>query len=393
MYNNPDWDMASRRLTAFWHKEIIDRPCLQVYARTCADISGLPDHGKTEKEISEPYDLAELSEYSESSELSESAEASGPSEPHASRESMSAWKYWTDPQVFLRTNRNGYANTAFLGEALPVLYPNAEHVAMAMGSALQYSPDTIWIHRTPGKLEDLDFSGVTPASAAIEQMAGYFRHLAASAQGECFVGFPHMGNPGDTLARMRGYDTFCMDLLDNPEYCFLLEDQILRIWKMSYDMLFRIINEKMPGSCGWLPAWHPGKCALVEFDFCALISPDHFHQYLPYLIDRATYAEHAIFHLDGPGALKHLDTLLSIKEIGFIQWEPGAGEKNIFAWIPLMQKIQAAGKGLYVSGGPFSIGQARALLKELKPEGLMMPVVAESASEAASFLESTIISH
>jgi hypothetical protein len=353
VYNNPDWDMASKRLAAFWHKEIIDRPCLQVYAKT-----GKQDAG-----------------------------------PQASGESISARNYWTDPQAFMQANRSGYADTVFMGEALPVLYPNAEHVAMAMGSALQYSRDTIWIHRTPGKLADLDFSGVTPANAAIGQMSGYFKYLASSARGECFVGFPHMGNAGDTLARMRGYDTFCMDLLDDPEYCFHLEEQVLNIWKMSYDMLFRIINEKMQGSCGWLPAWHPGRCALVEFDFCALISPAYFTLYLPYLIDRASYAEHAIFHLDGPGAVKHLDALLSIKEIGFIQWEPGAGERNIFAWIPLMQKIQAAGKGLYVSGGPFTIGQARALLKELKPEGLMMPVIAESTTEAESFLESAVISH
>lgn len=353
MFNNPDWDMAEKRLTAFWHKAVIDRPCLQVYA----------DKGMEPPEQS-PED-----------------------------EGLTAEKYWTDPQIFYQTSRRSFARTACLGEALPVLYPNAEHVAIAMGSKVQYAFDTIWIHKTPGELANLDFSHVTPDHAAIRQMAGYFERLAALAQGECFVGFPHMGNAGDTLARMRGYENMCVDLLDDPQRCFHLEDQVLRIWKMAFELLYRIINTKMAGSCGWLPAWHPGKCALIEFDFCALISPEHFKRYVPFLTERASFAEHAIFHLDAPGALKHLDALLAIDEIGFIQWEPGAGEGNILEWLPLMKKIQAAGKGLYVSGGPHGIGQAKALLNELSPEGLMLPVHAGSVDEAMLFLESTVISH
>lgn len=340
MFSNPDWGMAARRLAAFWQKEIIDRPCLQVYTHKAAGSGG------------QDADDADL-----------------PAE-----------RYWTDPLAFLRAHRRGSSCTAYLGEALPVLYPNAEHVALAMGSELQYDANTIWIHKSPGGLADLDFSHVTPAHAAIRDMAGYFERLAAAARRECFIGFPHMGNAGDTLARMRGYGDFCIDLIDDPTRCFELEYQVLRIWKMTYDLLHNIINTRMPGSAGWLPAWHPGRCALIEFDFCALISPALFKQYVPLLTERACFAGHAIFHLDGPGALKHLDALLAMDEIGFIQWEPGAGCDNILDWIPLMQKIQAAGKGLYVSGGAHSVGTAKALLKELRSEGLMIPVRPESAA-------------
>lgn len=352
MYSNPDWDMASKRLAAFWQKEIIDRPCLQIFV-----------HKEPEATEQTP-----------------------------GTKDLTAEQLWTDPSAFLQDNRQRYMHTEYLGEAFPVLYPNAEHVAIAMGSEVQYDFGTIWIHKTPGDLADLDFSSVTPQHGSIRQMADYFERLATLANGECFVGFPHMGNSGDTLARMRGYGTLCIDLYDNPERCFQLEEQILRIWKMSFDMLYRIINQKMTGSCGWLPAWHPGRCALIEFDFCALISPGYYKKYIPFLAQRAAYADHAIYHLDGPDALKHLDTILGMDEIGFIQWEPGAGSGDILAWIPLMQKIQAAGKGLYVSGGPHSIEKARILLKELRPEGLMLPVSADSVNEAERFLYSAVIS-
>jgi hypothetical protein len=353
MYQNQDWDMATKRLTAFWHKAIIDRPCLQVYVDN--------------KEFEPEHSIADVAK--------------------------SAEHYWTDPEIFFLTNWKRNKKTIYYGEALPVLYPNAEHVAIAMGSKVQFSMETIWINKSPGELADLDFSLVTLDNSIIQQMARYFENLVDAAKSECFIGFPHMGNAGDTLARMRGYGNMCIDLYDNLDYCINLEEQILRIWKMTFDLLYHIINQKMNGSCGWLPAWHPGRCALVEFDFCSLISPEHFKRYVPFLVERAAFADHAIFHLDGPGAIKHLDTLLAIDEIGFIQWEPGAGDSNILNWLPLMQKIQAAGKGLYVSGGVHSIEQAVVLLNELSPEGLMIPVSANSIDEARQFLDSAIISH
>jgi hypothetical protein len=45
--------------------------------------------------------------------------------------------------MFLKINRGSYKNTGHYGEAIPVLYPNAEHVAAAMGSALEYASKTI----------------------------------------------------------------------------------------------------------------------------------------------------------------------------------------------------------------------------------------------------------
>jgi hypothetical protein len=343
MYGNPDWETAVKRLTAFWHKEIIDRPCLQIF---------------TYGDYASPTDTKDVLPKN----------------------------YWTDPLAFLQKNRRYYKNTGYYGEALPVLYPNAEHVAYAMGSELEYAPETIWIKKSTREISELDFSHVTINHETIRQMAYYFECLCEFARGECFIGFPHMGNAGDTLARMRGYENLCLDLYDNPKKCFALEDQILRIWKMCYDLLHKIINRAMPGSCGWLPVWHPGRCALIEFDFCALISQKHFKRYIPYLIERADYAENAIYHLDGPNALRHLDAILAIEQIGFIQWEPGAGSKDILEWIPVMQKIQAAKKGLYVSGGPHGIGKTKILLHELKPEGLMIPVYAENAGQAEQLL-------
>ena len=181
MYGNPDWETAAKRLTAFWHKEIIDRPCLQVF---------------TYEDNASPIGTEEVNPK----------------------------KYWTDPMEFWQKNRRYYKNIRNYGEAVFVLYPNAEHVAAAMGSIPEYAPETIWIKKTPGDITDLDFSHVTPEHEIIREMADYFDKLCQYADKECFIGFPHMGNTGDTLACMRGYENLCLDLYDNPDKCFALEE-------------------------------------------------------------------------------------------------------------------------------------------------------------------------
>jgi len=356
MYNNNDWDMASKRLEAFWQMEVIDRPCLQV-TTVALEQDNKPVITKAEPDV------------------------------------IDAETSWIDPSAYLRGINQFFARTVCMGEALPVLYPNAEHVSRAMGSELQYDFGTIWIKTTPGSIFDLDFSHVTPEHPVIKEMVEYFDYISKSADGRFFIGFPHMGNPGDCLARMRGYDNLCIDLIDEPERCFELEKQILYIWHMCYDILYETINRYMKGSCGWLPAWHPERCALIEFDFCALISPELFRHYIPFLIERAAHTKHAIYHLDGPDALRHLDIILGIQEIGFIQWEPGAGGGDILDWLDLMKRIQSAGKGLYIGGGSHPVWKAEVLLKELQPEGLMIPVYAENIAEAERFLHNACINY
>ena len=48
--------------------------------------------------------------------------------------------------------------------------------------------------------------------------------------------------------------------------------------------------------------------------------------------------------LDGPDAIRHLDSLLSLPKLSGIQWIPGAGSPSVSEWIPLLKRIQKAGK-------------------------------------------------
>ena len=61
-------------------------------------------------------------------------------------------------------------------------------------------------------------------------------------------------------------------------------------------------------------------------DFNFLIGPREFERlFLPDIARQAATAGRAIFHLDGPGAARHIDALLDLPELQAIQFVPGAG--------------------------------------------------------------------
>ena len=84
---------------------------------------------------------------------------------------------------------------------------------------------------------------------------------------------------------------------------------------------------------------------MLQCDFCYMIGPNMFDEFVkPELEMTCNKLEHAFYHLDGVGALPHLDSLLTIKALKGIQWVPGAGNPQSKDWPEVYRKIIKAGK-------------------------------------------------
>jgi hypothetical protein len=81
---------------------------------------------------------------------------------------------------------------------------------------------------------------------------------------------------------------------------------------------------------------------VTSSDFICMISNDNFRELiLPELLEEVEYLKgNIIFHLDGPGALKHLDDLIAIPNLAGIQWVYGDGQPSTKHWIDVLKKIQ-----------------------------------------------------
>jgi hypothetical protein len=73
---------------------------------------------------------------------------------------------------------------------------------------------------------------------------------------------------------------------------------------------------------------------------------------LPDTVAACRRADHTLYHLDGPGALRHLERLLAIPELDCVQWIQGAGNPPPSKWLDMLRGVQAAGKSVQVYYGP-----------------------------------------
>ena len=121
------------------------------------------------------------------------------------------------------------------------------------------------------------------------------------------------------------------------------------------------------GSTSWSEMWsarrtqsHPVRLLLHDL---AAAFPQRFA--LPSLEYEMSCLDHAVYHMDGPGQIRHLDDLLAIPNLHTIQWVPGAGQPPAPAWIEMLRKIQKAGKSVQVL---VTIDELKAIYSQLAPE-------------------------
>ena len=347
---NMDWDSARKRFDAFWECEVLDRPCFYISCETGEENPLTPARAQIETPFTKEEDRAAAISFS-------------------------------------RDFREGYRRVRCYAEALPNMYPNWEGISAMYGCQVKDFGNSFGILPAIDSIYDFDPSILNIDHPEVVRLLEKLEHYAVNSSGEGIIGQPPFGNAGDSLAKIVGYTNLLTDLAEDPDAVIRAEEAMADFWCALYDKAYTLLSRYQDGTCTWLPSWYKGRGALIEFDFGALISPELFKRYIPVILKRASHVEKSIYHLDGPLAVKHLDMILDLKEVQAIQWEPGVQCENLFDWLPLMQKIQSAGKALYVSGPKPDTETAKELLRNLSPKGLMMPVSVKSCDEAEKFLE------
>jgi hypothetical protein len=105
-----------------------------------------------------------------------------------------------------------------------------------------------------------------------------------------------------------------------------------------------------------------------------MISPEMFDTFLMPNLERCLrLTNHGFYHLDGKGAIPHLDRLLSLppESLRGIQWVPGAGQPGPQRWMPLLKRIKDCGKLCHISLSPEG---ALEIVRELGGKGFAFVV-------------------
>ena len=353
----PDWQPAEARMQAWWEGAVLDRPALLVKS---------------------PRDGLSRAEW----DALQSPDGVPPDQ-------VLDWFTNVD-QVVERGNRI-VDSTFWGGETFPVVYPVATRMVAITAAYLgcPYTLDPVshtgWAEPVIDDWDDRDPIAFDPHSRWWQVSRQLLDAAAQMAPGRYYVGMPDLNAPGEIVALLRDTQRLAFDLIDNPDPILPAIAEANLAWYRYWQAANGIVHQWVDGHFYWMGLWSDVASADLQCDFNVLISPQMFDRYfLPALEQQTRWVERTIFHLDGSGAICHLDSLLSLPRLNGIQWVPGDGKAPMHKWMPLLRRIQARGKSLVLFCQPWEVEK---LLDGLEPEGLLLSTTCDSEEEARDLLD------
>ncbi len=324
MKHKPDWEIIQERYRRFWNDEEVDRCLLwTVSYRNDSDFSD--SHSFTEDFV-----------------------------PNFDIQCEDLFKRWTDFDFLFSYHERYFSNFYYGAEALPVFWINLGPGVMAayLGSKFEFRENTVWFYPILDSLNNFE-PEIDEKNTWWNLTKDLTEKAAKQGKNGFLTGITDLGGVGDILAHLRGTANLCIDLVENKEIVKEIELKMIDLWIRCYKKLHQIISNNNGLVSHWLGTWAPGSHYPMQCDFSALISDTMFKEvFLPALQKQAEFLDFPIYHLDGPGAIKHLDSILEIEKIKAIQWVPGDGTPRVLHWLPLLQKIQKTGKKTIVYANP-----------------------------------------
>ena len=245
--------------------------------------------------------------------------------------------------------------TRFYGDAFPFWFINfgAGVLAAFIGARVNPQPDTVWFEPADDRpMRDIHTT-FDPDNGWWDRVVDVTKTAVEYWAGNVAVSHTDLGGNLDILASLRTTQGLLTDLVDEPEEVERVMWAASAIWRDCYDRLTDIIRPACRGTVPWARSWSPNRTYMLQCDFCYMISPPMFDRFvLPELAAVCDFLDDAFYHLDGPGALPHLDHMLEIDSLKGIQWIPGAGNPEAAEWLDVLRRIRAAGKLCQIYSSP-----------------------------------------
>lgn len=222
-------------------------------------------------------------------------------------------------------------------------------------------------------LDDWDaFENVLPLSSnpwylkLLELTDALVRH----ANGRYPVTQTLMRGPADLAVALRGHERFCLDMLDQPAQPSELAERCTDIWIQVAQSLLALIPPFDGGyTAPRLEVWAPGQLVRFEEDATILFSAKLYREFFQEWDRRiASSFDYTLIHTHSANH-KLIADLLQIEELDAIQVSLDPNGPSAEEMVPVLQKIQAAGKALLITH-ELSDNILDFLLHALSPRGL-----------------------
>lgn len=349
----PQWEETKNRFIAWWQGELTQKPLIRLLARKM-DASGPP------------------------------------AKPSSAEDFHLSSRYRTD------LIRWQIASHDYLADSFPHATVNmgAGSFALYLGSEPTFDYNTVWFGETVEDWASAPPFEFNPGNNWWKRHLEVIKAMKEGAGDDYYVDIPDIIENLDILASLRGTQNLCLDLMDCPEEIAKRLKELDALYFEYYDRFYDLVKgQEGESTYTAFEIWSPGRTVKLQSDFSAMMSPAQFEEMVvPSLTHQCQKTDYSVYHLDGPDAIRHLDALMSIKELNALQWTAGAGNPDggWDGWYDIYRKARKAGKSLHISiydGGTDKVFDAAdALVKNFGREGLYFLFPVMDQTTAADFL-------
>jgi hypothetical protein len=346
----PDIDKVRERLYAFWEREVIDRACISVVAPL--------------------YKGANISMFHNDKNLT--------GDPEGLK------RYWEDPETILHNSLARLERTYLGGETLPVIFQNygTSGHCRYFGAKPTYGNDTIWFDPAWKSLSDAEN---TYMEDELKKELFITRYLEENARDNFFVAMPDNCGTLDAIGHLYGTEKVLIAMIEEPDELKKAIKLLNKAWIKTNELFYNAtLNQNGGGAHAWMHLLAPGKLNHMQCDMSVMFSPKMYEEFVvPELEKQLEWLEYPVYHFDGIEQERHLSCLLDLPRLKAIQWTYVAGQPSPSCYIPILKRIQKAGKGLIVMAPPDDI---RILVDELSSKGLYLHTETETSEEAKAII-------
>ena len=294
---------------------------------------------------------------------------------------------WFDYEYAIDRIAEGLSGRRFIAETFPLYYPNLGPGVYAAfyGAELEFMESTSWtvpIIKEASEAAGLKLDWNNKYLKRLDDMTDYALNRL---KGKALIGYTDMHPSADCVADWADSQEMCLMLRDDPEGVEIAVNKAVEDFEDIYNHFDGKLKAHGHLSISWLGIPSFGRMHIPSCDFSYMVSGGDFRRFcLPAARREMRTMTHNVWHLDGAGCARHLDDLLEVSELQAIQWVQGAGGgEPIMQWVPLIKKIQSAGKSVMVS---MKCDEFEPFIGAVSPKGMHLSVEVPTGDDALAIV-------
>lgn len=291
---------------------------------------------------------------------------------------------WMDSEANISSFVKSIDGRQLHGETFPIFCPNlGPWISSVVWQGKLVFEETTSYMEKPGFDSYVDISN----DFQVDFTGIYFQKIIEmtqlsleTGQGIFQTGYTDLHGGLDCLAGLRGTEVLLTDFYDFPEEVLRAQGLVTRGFLRMFDFFSTWLEKSGQLSANWLNLPFPGRMHVPSCDTAYMMSPEQFTTFeVPSLMSEMAAMDVNIFHVDGIGVARHIDTILELPGLDAIQWVQGSGDDEpISKWTGLIKKILNKGISVIAILNPAEI---EGFISDFpNPEGILIHVN-ESLSE------------